>query len=80
MSCDGVGMRVLPVVRVFGRRWGERMTNFERIKAMSVEEMAKCLCEMMTAECCDFSCPAREYCTPHNNGLPRWLESEVQDG
>ena len=55
------------------------MTNFERIKAMDVEEIAKYLCHMMTAECCYISCPARYECAANDNGMVRFLESEVQD-
>lgn len=55
------------------------MTNFERIKAMSVEEMAKCI---------DAQCGMQQFC---NSGIDctaiecdecivAWLESEVQDG
>ena len=34
----------------------------DRIRAMSDEELAKWLCSIMTAECCDRTCPAREKC------------------
>ena len=48
------------------------MTNFERIKAMSVEEMATDLLDMFE-EIFDDGVPCKER-------MLMWLESEVQDG
>ena len=56
------------------------MTNYERIKNMSLDEMAKCisdvdnciLCELNSPECFeidDFDCSA---------GVKKWLESEAE--
>lgn len=52
------------------------MTNFERIKAMTIEEMAKFLCDMMPS--CESYCPAFDVC---RTGMDDWLEMEsgVQD-
>ena len=55
------------------------MTNFERIKAMSVEEMAKYI---------DAQYSQHSFCNPRKNCegidctecIEAWLESEVQDG
>ena len=57
------------------------MNNYERIKAMSIEEMAEfidelgcTLCEKCKYE--DNNCIPYEECV---NGLKLWLESEVKD-
>jgi hypothetical protein len=55
------------------------MTNFDRIKAMSVEEMAKLLCDC--SDCGNGRCYGNDLCTQGDgacNGLVKWLESEVQ--
>ena len=54
------------------------MTNFENIKQMSKEELASFLCDHIGAVSCDY-CPASEFCSFRNNGMVKWLESEVQD-
>ena len=54
------------------------MTNYERIKAMSVEEMAKCI---------DAQCGMHQFCNAGidctaiecDECIVAWLESEVQD-
>ena len=62
------------------------MTNFERIKAMSVEEMADILAIFLEGDscinpksiCCD--CKVRELCSLTKRAdAVEWLESEVQD-
>lgn len=58
------------------------MTNFEKIKAMSVEEMAWRIARDIGGEC--YSCPAGDICIMANNkgcrGVIRdWLESEVEE-
>lgn len=63
------------------------MTNYEKIKQMSVEEMAKVIGECVSSDPCDY-CPHNnnEYC----NGIPcsgkdnseiiaEWLNSEVEE-
>lgn len=56
------------------------MTNFEKIKAMSVEEMAKWFDEM-SMEC--ENCPAIKYCTVDHKTceetIQGYLESEVEE-
>lgn len=62
------------------------MTNFEKIKNMSVDEMAD---KLVITFCCDYHCPIRELCdeddqsltpTPSCGSMWRmWLESEVKD-
>lgn len=57
------------------------LTNFERIKAMTVEEMAKLLAEI-GYDGCTF-CPAKVLCEEMvlscENIIKLWLESEVQE-
>jgi hypothetical protein len=55
------------------------VTNADRIRAMSDEELAKWLCSISTAECCDRSCPARDICDLHDNGLIKWLKQPVKE-
>lgn len=55
----------------------KKMTNFDRIKAMSVEELAKFICDCTD---CD-RCYGRELCILGDgvaNGLVKYLESEVK--
>lgn len=56
------------------------MTNFERIKAMSVDEMAKLLCDC--SDCGNDGCYGNDLCIQGDgacNGLVKWLESEVEE-
>ena len=56
------------------------MTNYEKIKAMSVEEMADWI--NRTATDCD-SCPEIKYCIPNHGTcqatIQDFLESEVEE-
>lgn len=54
-------------------------TNADRIRAMSDEELAKWLCSILTAECCDRSCPARYMCDFDDNGLIKWLKQPAEE-
>ena len=53
--------------------------NFEKIKAMSVEEMA----DFLKDPCCCEYCHAEGVCTSDiqscRKGLEKWLESEVKE-
>lgn len=53
-------------------------TNYERILAMSLTELAMFICEN-TEDC--GSCKGFDYCGAgcHANGLIKWLKKEVQD-
>ena len=61
------------------------MTNFEKIKNMSVNEMAD---KLVITFCCDYHCPIRKLCDEDDRGLTpapscgsmwrKWLESEVK--
>ena len=55
------------------------MTNADRIRAMSDEELAGFLCGTSTAECCDRSCPARHICGYADNGMIKWLQQPVKE-
>ena len=71
---DFYGMTVLRVTRSF------KMTNYDRIKAMSVEEMALLLCNC--SDCGNGRCYGNDLCTQGDgacNGLVKWLEQEVSE-
>lgn len=57
------------------------MTNFEKIKSMSVDELAKKLDEL----CSCSHCPFIEFCDENVEGttctgvLKKWLESEAKE-
>lgn len=56
------------------------VTQFDRIKAMSVEEMALLLCNC--SDCGNGRCYGNDLCTQGDgacNGLVKWLESEVSE-
>ena len=55
-------------------------TNADRIRSMSDEEIAKWICSIMTAECCDQRCPGRDICNPGSNGLVKWMKQPVKEG
>ena len=54
------------------------VTQFDRIKAMSVEEMAQLLCNC--SDCGNGRCYGNDLCSQGDgacNGLVKWLEQEV---
>lgn len=57
------------------------MTNYEKIKAMSVEEMAGWFAHQIGGEC--YACPAGDICEMARGGcsgeIRDWLESEVEE-
>ena len=57
----------------------EIITNADRIRAMSDDELAKWLCSIMTAECCDRSCPARDICNLGDRGLVKWMKQPADE-
>ena len=76
-SCGAVipeGMMVCPKCLVNRKHI---QTNYERILAMSVTELAEFICDN-TASCGD--CKGYEYCENgrHANGLIKWLKKGVQ--
>lgn len=56
------------------------MNNFEKIKAMSIEEMAKYLTKI-TAEYCEY-CPLQKICDEQDiycrEAIKQWLEAESE--
>ena len=57
------------------------MNNFDRIKAMSVEEMAEFIANIQVNEIKNMSPLPAEFCTVENiaKHQKRWLESEVKE-
>ena len=55
------------------------MTRFEWIQNMDESELAEFLCDLMCTDCCEERCPARGKCSFGNNGMRKWLESEVDE-
>lgn len=55
------------------------MTNADHIRAMSDEELARWICSIMTAECCDQRCPARDICNLGDNGLAKWMKQPAEE-
>ena len=56
------------------------VTQFDRIKAMSVEELAQLLCNC--SDCGNGRCYGNDLCTQGDgacNGLVKWLEQEVSE-
>ena len=62
------------------------MTNYDKLKAMSIEELGRFLCSSMeiigdntsSGLCCDI-CPVEELCKKGKNGFITWLENEVTE-
>ena len=48
------------------------MTNGERIRAMTDEEMAQFFCRTIKVEC--WRCPAKDLCYTDHNGFLDWLK------
>ncbi len=51
------------------------MTNYEDIKSMSIEDMARRLCQI-TDDC--NTCVASDYCVWGHSGYIDWLNEEVE--
>lgn len=54
-------------------------TNFENIKAMTIDELAAFLCNLFDADGCFNLCPAHSHCLHGHTGMKDWLESEVSN-
>ena len=70
---------ILGTLELFRSLVPEPQTNAARIRAMSDEELAKWLCSLMTAECCDQRCPARDICNLGDNGLAKWMKQPAEE-
>lgn len=55
------------------------MTNLEKIRAMSREELANFLCELAGHYVCDENCPGFDYCRRCHKGLLDWLGMEADE-
>jgi hypothetical protein len=53
------------------------MTNIEKIKSMTAEELAAWLCSLMCSECCVVHCPATHLCRRARAGMVDWLNRET---
>lgn len=52
------------------------MTNFEKIKAMSLNELADFICELFTD--CTERCPGYETCHRRHRGTIDYLQQEAE--
>lgn len=61
------------------------LTNYERIKAMTVEEMAAAIYNGISSDPCDYCEHNAMYCAAqckdmsHTEIIAKWLESEVEE-
>lgn len=53
------------------------MTNSEKLRFMSDEELGQWLCDHMS--CYGGGCPAHRKCRSIHNGMIKWLKQEVDD-
>ena len=54
------------------------MTNADRIRSLSDEELADFLCDISGGESCTY-CVANDLCHNGHNGMIDWLKEEVND-
>lgn len=54
------------------------MTNADRIRSMTDEELAVFLCNIMTNETGCYDCPGRQYCDRGHTGIEDWLLEESE--
>ena len=54
------------------------MTEADRIRSMSDEELAAWVCSHMTPDCCELKCPARDICSLGDNGLVKWMKQPAE--
>lgn len=55
------------------------MTNAERIRSMTDEELAEFLCGLISAFCnCHDKCPAGNMCCCCHNGMEDWLKKDAE--
>lgn len=61
------------------------MTNFEKIKSMSKEQMTRFMLDALNndvcdyCEACDISCLEKEDCLEDEEIIRKWLESEASN-
>lgn len=59
------------------------ITNADRIRAISDEELAVWLCGLFSANTCVTHCPGYDFCyDPYgkSNGLKKWLQQTAEEG
>ena len=54
-------------------------TNGDHIRAMDDKELSDWICSIMTSECCDRTCPGREFCELGHKGLLDWLQATYKE-
>lgn len=54
------------------------MTNGEKLRSMSDEDLAEILCGLIDADFCD-ECPAYDFCQVWNTGFKTWLKEEAEE-
>ena len=64
-NCHGTGIVQIP------------MTNADRIRAMTDEEMAHFFCKTLKVEC--WRCPAKDLCYTDHNGFSEWIKQPAED-
>ena len=59
------------------------MTNGDRLRAMSDEELAVWLCDLFSVDTCYTHCPGCDSCNDADgtsNGLKKWLQQPAEEG
>lgn len=55
------------------------LTNADKIRSMTDEELGKWICSIMSSDCCRWTCPARHMCGLNDNGLVKWLKQPAEE-
>lgn len=55
------------------------MTNLEKIRTSSREDLAKFLCDLFSADGCYEKCPGSRHCRFGHKGLLYWLDMEENE-
>lgn len=54
------------------------MTNSDKIRSLTDEELARWIRGLMAAKCCDMACPVRETYCPSYMWIDGWVKAEEQ--
>ena len=60
----------------------KQITNADRIRAMSDEELAVWLCDLFSVDTCYTHCPGCDFCSNAgglSNGLKKWLQQPAEE-
>lgn len=60
-------------------RTPKALTNADKIRSMTDEELGKWICSIMSSDCCKWTCPARNMYGLNDNGLVKWLKQPVKE-